>query len=187
MLKTSLATAIVVALAAILAACGGSSSQSKSPSAQEAASASAGDIPDNQAFVAFRDPKLGFSMKYPEGWAHRRSGQSVTFRNKDNVVRVAFSSGSAPTAAGVESELDRQRLKRAQPAQPVTVGPNKAIKVVYTTIGPPNPVSGKRPALSVDRYELAKGGKVATVDLSTPKGVDNVDAYRLMIESFRWR
>jgi hypothetical protein len=24
------------------------------------------------------------------------------------------------------------------------------------------------------------------VDLGTPEGVDNVDAYRLMIESFRW-
>jgi hypothetical protein len=33
---------------------------------------------------------------------------------------------------------------------------------------------------------LAKGGKVATVDLATPAGVDNVDAYRMMIESFRW-
>jgi hypothetical protein len=38
----------------------------------------------------------------------------------------------------------------------------------------------------VDRYELGKGGKVAVVDLGTAKGVDNVDAYRMMIESFRW-
>jgi len=45
---------------------------------------------------------------------------------------------------------------------------------------------GKRVTLVVDRYELAANGKKATVDLGTPKGVDNVDAYRLMIESFRW-
>jgi hypothetical protein len=37
------------------------------------------------------------------------------------------------------------------------------------------------------RYYLARGGKTAVVDLGTPVGVDNVDAYRLMIESFRWR
>jgi hypothetical protein len=40
--------------------------------------------------------------------------------------------------------------------------------------------------LLVDRYQLAANGKTATVDLGTPKGVDNVDAYRLMIESYKW-
>jgi hypothetical protein len=48
-------------------------------------------------------------------------------------------------------------------------------------------VTGKRVTLIVDRYEFAKGGRLAVVDLGTPKGVDNVDAYRLMIESFHWQ
>jgi hypothetical protein len=60
-------------------------------------------------------------------------------------------------------------------------------KVTYTTESAPNPVTGKRVTLLVDRYYLARNGKEAIVDLGTPKGVDNVDAYRLMIESFRWR
>jgi hypothetical protein len=38
----------------------------------------------------------------------------------------------------------------------------------------------------VDRYELAKNGKVAVLDLGTPTGVDNVDAYRMMSQSFKW-
>jgi hypothetical protein len=58
---------------------------------------------------------------------------------------------------------------------------------VYTTESAPNSVTGKRVKLIVDRYELAHAGRVATVDLGTPVGVDNVDAYRMMIESFRWR
>ena len=62
-----------------------------------------------------------------------------------------------------------------------------AIKVVYTTRSAPNAVTGKRVTLTVDRYYLERGGKVATIDLGTPVGVDNVDAYRLMIQSFRWR
>jgi hypothetical protein len=61
------------------------------------------------------------------------------------------------------------------------------VKVVYTTRSAPNPVTGKRVTLLVDRYELAKNGKRATVELGTPRGVDNVDAYRMMIESFTWR
>jgi hypothetical protein len=48
-------------------------------------------------------------------------------------------------------------------------------------------VTGKRVKLVVNRYYLAHAGKVAVLDLGTPVGVDNVDAYRLMIESFRWR
>ena len=48
-------------------------------------------------------------------------------------------------------------------------------------------MTGKRVTLLVDRYELASAGRVAVIDLGTPRGVDNVDAYRMMINSFRWR
>ena len=44
-----------------------------------------------------------------------------------------------------------------------------------------------RVTLIVDRYYLPNGSQEAIVDLGTPQGVDNVDAYRLMIESFKWR
>jgi len=40
--------------------------------------------------------------------------------------------------------------------------------------------------MTVDRYYLAHAGKVAIVDLGSPVGVDNVDAYRMMIQSLRW-
>jgi hypothetical protein len=53
--------------------------------------------------------------------------------------------------------------------------------------GPADPVTGKRPLLLVDRYVYAHAGRVATLELATPKGVDNVDAYRLISRSFRWR
>ena len=40
--------------------------------------------------------------------------------------------------------------------------------------------------LIVDRYELTDPGGRATIDLGTAKGVDNLDAYKKMINSFRW-
>ena len=61
------------------------------------------------------------------------------------------------------------------------------MKAVYTTESAPNSVTGKRVTLVVDRYYLSHAGTEAVVDLGTPQGVDNVDAYRLMINSFRWR
>ena len=67
-----------------------------------------------------------------------------------------------------------------------TAGPNQVVKVTYTTQGAKSPVTGQRPKITVDRYVYFKGGKVATVDLANPVGVDNVDAYRMISESFRW-
>ena len=44
----------------------------------------------------------------------------------------------------------------------------------------------ERVTLTVDRYDLWKPGRRAVLDLGSPVGVDNVDAYRLISESFRW-
>ena len=68
----------------------------------------------------------------------------------------------------------------------ITLPGGPATKTTLTEPGPADPVTGKKVSLMVDRYVLAKGGKVATVDLASLPGVDNVDAYRMIIESFRW-
>jgi predicted small lipoprotein YifL len=99
----------------------------------------------------------GYSLKYPEGWTRTGGSANLTFRDKGNSVHLALSRGSAPAG--------RRRI---------------------VTRGVPDPVTGKRPVLIVDRYTYSKGGRVATLDLSTPKGVDNVDAYRLISRSFKW-
>jgi hypothetical protein len=162
---------------------------SVSPSAlqAEAASAATGDIPDNQVFLTFRNKAAGWSMEYPEGWAQSGSGSKLAFRDKNNIVRVVVAKGAAPSTVSVRKQLEA--LKGAH----VQSGPTRmkisgapTIKVVYTTRSAPNEVTGKSVTLAVDRYYLSHTGKEAIVDLGTPQGVDNVDAYRRMIESFRW-
>ena len=158
----------------------------------DARSAATGDIPDNQVFLVFSGAKAGWSMKYPEGWTRRGSGQEVTFSDKNNLVHVVVGASKAPTTSSVAVEL--RTLAAKEPAlsfkAPVTIAlpaDPAAVKAVYTTQSAPNPVTGKRVTLIVDRYVLRRGTRVATVDLGTPHGVDNVDAYRMMIRSFRWR
>jgi hypothetical protein len=163
---------------------------SAAPSAlqAEANSAATGDIPDNQVFIGFRDPSAAYSMKYPEGWAQQGAGRRVTFRDKNNIVRVVVTPSLTPTASRVRADL--RHLGGAHVLsgpRPLTISGSRAFKVVYTTASAPNAVTGKRVTLEVDRYYLSRAGKEAIVDLGTPVGVDNVDAYRLMIESFRWR
>jgi hypothetical protein len=196
--RTACAAALAAA-ALVAAGCGGSSKSSSSASsssgqaalAADARSASTGDIPDTQNFLTFANANGGYSIRYPEGWAQSGGGKDVTFRDKNNLVHIVVASGGAPTVSGVRSELTT--LKRSAPTlqaqapQQVTIKGKPMVKVAYTTTSAPNPVTGKHVTLLVDRYELAKNGKRATVELGTPRGVDNVDAYRMMIQSFTWR
>jgi hypothetical protein len=157
----------------------------------EAVSAATGDIPDTQVFLTFRNAAGGYSISYPEGWARKGADANVTFADKNNIVRIVIAKGGPATTPSVAAEL--MRLKHSTPTltfnspSSVQVRAGRAVKAVYTTRSAPNPVTGKSVLLIVDRYELAGGGRRATVDLATPKGVDNVDAYRLMINSFRWQ
>jgi hypothetical protein len=153
----------------------------------EANATAAGDIPDNQVFLVFRDVPAGYSMKYPEGWAQQGSGNRVSFRDKNNVIRAVVSSGAAWTRASVQADLRALKGARVQsPPQAMTLSGRPAFKVVYRTVSAPNPVTGKRVTLSVDRYYVRTKGRRAVLDLGAPVGVDNVDAYRLISESFRW-
>jgi hypothetical protein len=157
----------------------------------EAKAAATGDIPDNQVYVVFTNTRAGYSIKYPEGWAQSGSGKRVTIYDKNNLVRIVVQPGSEPTAAQVSAELRALKATtpslRFQSPQRVEISGKAAIKVVYTTESSPNPVTNKRVRLTVDRYYLAQGGKRAVIDLGTPVGVDNVDGYLLMVQSFRWR
>jgi len=209
--RTTLAGAAIVAAATLMAAGCGSSSGSGSTAAQtgagattsagsssgsttpqvlapDAGTAGTGDIPDNQVFLTFHSHP-GFSMRYPEGWAQRGTGSDVLFQDKNNLVHVTIRTGPPPTPASVTAELAASSARMilvATPAVPVIINGHPAVKVTYRTVSAPNPVTGKQVTLIVDRYELGQAGKVATVDLGVPTGVDNRDAYLMMIESFRW-
>jgi hypothetical protein len=168
--------------------CGSSSAASAGTS--EAASTAQGDIPDNQQFLTYKNRSGGYSLSYPEGWARSGNGADVTFQDKSNTVTIRAASGAQPTPASVAAELKQEAntdpcLNPGRP-QATTAGPNQVVKVTYTTEGQKSAVTGQRPKITVDRYVYSKGGKVATVDLATPVGVDNVDAYRMISESFRW-
>jgi hypothetical protein len=203
--RTSPLLLLVVVL--LVSGCGGSSTSSATSSssssaggaaapegsgalAADAKSAATGDIPDNQNFLTFSDLRLRVAMIYPEGWTVQQTASEVSIKNKNNLVRVSVSQGPAPTTTSVQAQI--VALKRSNPTltantpQTVTLKSGPAVKVTYTTASAPNPVTGKQVTLMVDRYELAHAGRVAVVDLGTPTGVDNIEAYKRMIGSFRW-
>ena len=149
-----------------------------------------GDIPDTQLFLTYRDRTSGYQLSYPEGWAQKGGGATVTFRDKNNLIRVVVRRGASPSPAAVTAQLAAERahtptLRYGAPAT-LSIAGAPVVKISYSTISAPDPVTGKRIQLLVDRYVYAHSGRVAILDLATPKGVDNVDAYRRISRSWRW-
>jgi hypothetical protein len=141
-------------------------------------------------FLTFKNASAGYTISYPEGWAQRGAGGDVTFQDKNNVIHVTVSRGAAPAASSVTAQLaaERQRQPTLAYGTPSSTAINgtPVVKISYSTTSPPNPVTGKRVQLLVDRYVFAHAGKVLIIDLGTAKGVDNVDAYKMISHSIRW-
>src|SRR5437763_2478904 len=100
----------------------------------EATSAATGDIPDNQVFIRFHDAASAYSMKYPEGWAQQGTGARVTFRDKNNIVRVVVMPGVRPTTASVRADLRRLAGAHVQSGpRLLSINGARVFKAVYTT------------------------------------------------------
>jgi hypothetical protein len=184
--------------AMIVAGCGSGSSGSSSSSSSKPPNPNApehsppGDIPDNQAFVAYAPPGAGYSVKVPEGWSRTAANGAVSFTDKLNTVRLERASASAaPTVAAVRrAELPKlaRREQGFKAGRVATVHRNAgpAVRIAYLARSPPDPVTGKSRVDAVERYLFFHNGHEAVVTLSGPKGADNVDPWRTITDSLRW-
>ncbi len=190
---TALSAAVLLA-----AGCGGSSSGGGSPSKPVDPNgpevSPPGDIPDNQAFVAYAPAGAGFTVRVPEGWARTTAAGATTFTDKLNAITVARPTAAAkrPTAASATAtEIPRlaKTVKGFAAARATTVtrtaGP--AVRITYLADSAPDAVTGRTRRNAVERYEFFRSGKRVVLTLSGPKGADNVDPWRIVTDSLRWR
>ncbi|MDP9219615.1 MAG: hypothetical protein M3P23_03645 [Actinomycetota bacterium] len=211
------ASLLLLGLWALLAACGssGSAASSATSPASVAAPASTssgaakvtptpssgkspateknppGDIPDNQAFVAYSPPGSGVTVKVPEGWARSVARGRTTFTDKLNSISLQVGAGAAPTVASAQQvtvpALRSTTVKfAAGRVTTVTRAGGRAVLVVYTGDSPPNPVTGKVVRDAFELYLFARQGKVAALTLSGPTNADNVDPWKIVSDSLRW-
>jgi hypothetical protein len=159
----------------VLAGCGGS------PAPATSENSPPGDIPDNQAFVAYTPPRARYSVKVPEGWSRTTANGATSFTDKLNTVRLEeTAAASAPTVAAVKRSFPHARVSAVKR----TAGP--AIRVSYLAQGQPDAVTGKSRVNAVERYLFFHAGREAVITLSGPKGADNVDPWRIITDSVRW-
>jgi len=180
-MRTSL-IAIPVLAAALVAGCGGSSSpdggKPSRPADPNAAEKSPpGDIPDNQAFVAYTPSGADYSVKVPEGWGRRSSGKAVTFSDKLNSVTMEAVPASTKLPSGQSQRRVKTVKRRAGSAELVT----------YLAPAKPNPVTGKSGEDAIERYVFHHAGEDVVLTLKGPKGADNVDPWRIVTNSLTFK
>jgi hypothetical protein len=161
------------------------------PAAARADTPSPGDIPDNQAFV--RLDATSYSLQTPEGWARTTAGRRVTLTDKYNAIRVEVGAlATAPTVrSATASEIPHLRSSvpgfRSPSVTIVTRPAGRALLLRYQARSRLDPVTGRSVVNDVERYEFWKAGRLATITLEAPHGSDNVDPWRTVTTSFRWR
>lgn len=192
-MRTRLSIAAGAALLVlVLAGCGSSSSSSSSTPSTTKEVNPAGDIPDNQAFVAYGPPGQGYTVKVPEGWSRSSVGGGIVFTDKLNSIRVETVPAQVPLtvreARATEVPMLRKTVRGYRPGTVTTVtrsaGP--ATRITYLATGTPDPVTGKTTQDAVERYVLFHKGKDVVLTLSGPKTADNVDPWKLVSNSVRW-
>ena len=204
-----LVTVGVTALSLVVAGCGSSpASKTSATSASTPAAAPAtttgglappkhevtpaGDIPDNQVYVAYAPPGSGFSVKVPEGWSRSAGGGATTFTDKLNAIRMELAPSETSASVASVTSAVLPRLAKSVPGykpgnvSSVSRSAGTAVKVTYQATSAADQVTGKTHRNAVERYEFSKGGKVAVLTLSGPVGADNVDPWKIVTDAFRW-
>lgn len=209
--RRTLTMAGVIAVTAIVAACSGTpapsatsapteSSGSTSPgvaaTSQPHAAATelnpSGDIPDNQAYVAFSPAGGGYSVKIPEGWSRTAAGTSTSFTDKLNRIEVSMvAAPTQPTIASITSKdvpSVNSKVSKFTMGKVTSVlrGGGRAILLTYQGDSTPDQVTGKVIRDAFERYAFYRAGKRVDLTLSGPTNADNVDPWRIVSDSLRW-
>ena len=150
----------------------------------------AGDVPDNAVFLRYQQASRRFSIQYVEGWQVTTQPDGVLIHDKDSSESVSV----VPLPSEVSSYISSTDLPALQGQAGFKLVKQDSVKVsgstyhhlVYHILSPADPVTGKQVPSTVDRYYVPGTSQLAIVSLSTPDGVDNVDAFRQMIVSFKW-
>src|SRR3954449_570177 len=148
-MRRHLAGVLIAGAVLAAAGCGGTSPSSSAPGAGGGEVNPAGDIPDNQAYVAYTPPGGGYSVKVPEGWSRTRSGNAVTFTDKLNFIRMeSLSARRAPTVASARRTLLPALARSVKGFTPDSVTvvlrrAGRAVRITYLADAPANAVTSR--------------------------------------------
>src|SRR3954447_2674466 len=189
---TAGALSAALGIAACGASSGGGGSTAARPNPNAPEKSPPGDIPDNQAYVAYAPPRAGYSVKVPEGWSRSTASGATTFTDKLNSITMQTRAAASATSVADATRREVPKLAhgtrgfRAGKVTTVHRNAGDAIRITYTARGAPSPVTGRAVTDAVERYVFFHRGRDLILTLSGPKGADNVDPWRIVTDSVAW-
>ncbi len=150
-----------------------------------------GDIPDNQAFIAFKSP-AGFSIKVPEGWGRKDARDGTLFSDKYNQISLTYGVVDVPVdlayaKVSLVPDLEKNgHAVKVTKVEEVPLKSGKTVKIDFDSNSEPNDVTNKQVRQENERFYFVKNGKLVVLQLSAPKGADNADQWQLISSSFKW-
>lgn len=187
----AMALAALVTLGPQAAAIAGAAAPPAYPQAQPSAGGpGSGDVPDNAVYLRYKGK--GFSIEYIEGWLQTSTKRGMTFQDKDSAVVVELYAPWHSSLATYVRQVDLPRLMRSPgfvrgALARDTIARIATMRLSYRGRSAPDPVTGKVVTLQSDRYYVSGPHTLALITLSTPLGVDNVDAFHRIAHSFNFR
>jgi hypothetical protein len=152
-----------------------------------------GDIPDDQAFVAYSTAGGRYTVKVPEGWARTEAPGRVTFTDKLNRIDVqVIDAAVAPTVESTRADVvpalaAGESCFSLVGVNSLTRPAGSAVQTLYRADSAPDPVTGKVVYDDIERYSFWKDGTELVLTLAGPAGSDNVDPWRIVTDSLAWR
>jgi hypothetical protein len=152
-----------------------------------------GDIPDTTVFVPYRSTAGHFQLRVPEGWSRNTATASTAFSSNLNSITVTWMPmTAAPSVSGARrTTIPALRAStlafRLRSVRAVRLAGGAAIEIIYEVNSKLNAVTGRQYRMVVERFELRHAGRGAVLSLASAVGSDNVDPWRSVSESFRWK
>ena len=178
---------MVFALAGLAGCSGGSRVQTaNSPSRIATPNAAQtnppGDIPDSQAFVRFSLPGK-YSVLYPEGWSQSGTSADTIFASSYNGEQLLSQAPADPAFVihrmfpGVRNIVVHRQTQ-----------PNGLVATAtFTSKSLPDAITGRSAPLENAAFFFVKGHRETILNLWAPAGSDNVDQWKKISASFRWK
>ncbi|WP_051331110.1 PsbP-related protein [Aneurinibacillus terranovensis] len=152
-----------------------------------------GDIPDSQAFVNYTSNQGGYSIAVPEGWSRTENGADARFVDKFDGVKTTIGTDARPFTLDniknnqVKDLIANGRAIKIVEIKEVTLPGGKSVVVKYNSNSDPNPVTNKQIRLENETFYFNKNGKIGSLTVWAPLGSDNVDQWKKISESWRWK
>lgn len=149
------------------------------------------DIPDGQAFIRFTSP-AGFTLMVPQGWARHNGGRETAFSDAYNRIALSVEQASRPFDLAYAMSTLAPEIEKMGKGVHITeiaeikMRPGRTVKIAYDANSEPNEITNKRVRQENERFYFVKGERLVTLNLTTPKGADNIGQWRRISSSFQW-